>query len=152
MALLSLSFGTKMRSCQRWSRWGKKSKWGYMCFISGLLINPTPPPPPGICGQPGLLIKVVVACLPQNFPTLRWKGALLRRRVTKGPSVRLYFRMVSPGPWASQKLAATFSLPHNSLWGSSPVSMVTACRETAGSVLWLCIKHNEFKLDARQWR
>lgn len=36
MALVSLSFGTKMRPLA-----GKKSKWGYMWFISGLLTSPS---------------------------------------------------------------------------------------------------------------
>ena len=68
----------------------------------------------GICGQPGLLIKMVMPCLPVNFPALGSEGALLRRRMTKGVS-GLYFRTVFRGPLPSQKLAATFSLPHNSL-------------------------------------
>lgn len=68
----------------------------------------------GLFGQPGLLIKVVMTCLPVNFPALGLEGALLRRKMTKGVS-GLYFRTVSPGPLSSQKLAATFPPPHNSL-------------------------------------
>lgn len=44
--------------------------------------------PSDICGQPGLLKTMVVACLPVKFPTLGLEGVLLRR-VTKGPSVQL---------------------------------------------------------------
>lgn len=68
----------------------------------------------GIFGQSGLLIKMVMTCLPVNFPALGLEGALLRRKMTKGVSGP-YFRTVSPGPPASQKLAAMFSPPHNSL-------------------------------------
>lgn len=47
----------------------------------------------GICGQPGLLIKMVMPCLPVNFAPLGSEGALLRRRITKGGS-GLYFGTV----------------------------------------------------------
>lgn len=96
--IVILSFGTRLRTRPRQGRRGAGEQVGLrvvdLWMVDKALLS-------GIRGQPGLLINMVAPCLPVNFPALGLEGALLSRRMTKGLSVQLYFRMVSPGPLAS---------------------------------------------------